>query len=324
MSPSAAPSAPLRPVATDEIERFARDGVVLLKQIHPTEWVDRLRDSLNEVFDRTDSDPNATWSGASTTGDRTDMADIIGRYRASRPDADVAVDGAPDEPITGRAIVETDPASWHAGLRAHHLGSGLAQICAELTESAEINYYSDQVFLKGPGSRTRTPWHQDQPYFLVDGMVAVCWVPVDPVTVSNGAMGYVRGSHLWDRVFKPSDFVTNTGTFIEKGDIDLSGLDHLPPESTFIDDVVWFDAEPGDVIIHHWATIHGSSGNVTTDRIRRAASVRFACEGSRFYQRPSSPEPFRNTIDLNNGDRLELADRFPLVIPSTNRSSLTV
>lgn len=316
MSPAALASGPQRSVTADEIGQFKRDGVVLLKQIHPTAWVDQLRNDLDEVFDRTGNDPDATWSGASTTGDRTDMTDIIGRYRASRPDSDVAIDGSPDEPITGRAVVETDPASWHAGLRSHHLESGLAQLCAELTDSAEVNFYSDQVFLKGPGSRTRTPWHQDQPYFLVDGgIVAVCWVPVDPVTVANGAMGYVRGSHLWGQTFKPSDFVTNTGTFIEKGGIDLSGLDHLPPESSFADDIVWFDAEPGDVIVHHWATIHGSSGNVTTDRIRRAASVRFACEGSRFYRRPSSPEPFRNTVDLQDGDRLELAGRFPLVWP---------
>lgn len=305
-----------RPVTAAEIAAFERDGVVLLKGIHSTAWVDHLREQLDEVFDRTGHDPNATWTGASRTGDRTDMADVIGRYRAGRPDADIAIDGPTDAPLVGRAIVETDPASWHAGLRQHHLESGLAAVCAALTESSQINFYSDQVFLKEPGSRTRTPWHQDQPYFLVDGgIVAVCWVPVDSVTVANGAMGYVRGSHRWNQVFKPSDFVTNTGTFIEKGGIDLSGLEPLPPAESFADDVIWYDAEPGDVIVHHWATIHGSSGNTTANRTRRAASVRFACQGTRFFRRPSSPEPFRNTIDLNDGDRLELADRFPIVWP---------
>ena len=41
---------------------------------------------------------------------------------------------------------------------------------------------------------------------------------------------------------------------------------------------------------------------------RRAASVRYAYGDSRFYRRPSSPEPFRDRVDLTDGDPLETGD----------------
>lgn len=312
--PAPTTPAPTRSVTDEERATFERDGVVLLRQIHPLEWVDYLREQLDQIFDRSDADPYATWSGASAKGDRVDMAEVISRYQAADPDADLALDGGPDSTMTGRSIVETDPGNWHAGLRTHHIDGPLPQVVGELTASNKVNYYSDQIFLKEPGSLTRTPFHQDQPYFLVQGgTVAVCWVPVDHVTLASGSMGYVTGSHKWNKLFKPSDFVTNTGTFLERGGIDLGGLDVLPAQSEFIDDVVYFDAEPGDVIVHHWATIHGSSGNTTAGQLRRAASVRFAGEGCVFHRRRSSPEPFRNTIDLAEGDDLELSARFPVV-----------
>ena len=69
------------------------------------------------------------------------------------------------------------------------------------------------------------------------------------------------------------------------------------------------------MIVHHWATLHGSSGNVSAGRIRRAASVRYAGDGCSYYRRASSPEPYRNTLELSDGDPLEKAERFPIVWP---------
>jgi ectoine hydroxylase-related dioxygenase (phytanoyl-CoA dioxygenase family) len=80
-------------------------------------------------------------------------------------------------------------------------------------------------------------------------------------------------------------------------------------------DVVYFDAERGDVIVHHWATLHGSCRNVSAKRTRRAASVRYAGEDCTFYHRKSSPEPYRHTVGLVDGDALEKAERFPIVWP---------
>lgn len=309
---------PLRDVTDDERTAFERDGVVLLRGIYPPDWVDYLERQLTDVFDGQDERTmeQRSVTGESSTGIRVDMVELAKGLRSVRPEAQLAIEGDAEAEIVGRSVVETDAAHWHDGMRHHHLSGPLPEIVAAVTGSRKINFYSDQLFLKEAGSRIRTPFHQDKPYFLVaGGDVAVCWVPVDTVTADNGPMGYVRGSHLWGRTFIPSDFVTMTGTFPERDGIDMSGLDVLPEITPEEHDLVFIETEPGDVIVHHWATVHGSAGNVSATARRRAASVRYAGEGCTYYQRRSSPEPFRFTIDLNDGDALETAERFPVVWP---------
>ncbi len=320
-SPDPSPPAdgsPRRAVTDEERMAFERDGVVRLAGVYPQPWVAYLEAQLDDVFDRRNERAmdQRSVTGASTDGIRVDMVALANGLRRARPDADLAIDGEPDGALAGRSIVETDAAFWHPGMRRHNLHGPLPAIVADLTGTAKVNFYSDQLFLKDAGSRIRTPFHQDEPYFLVDGGdVAVCWVPVDRVSADNGPMGYVLGSHRWDQTFKPSDFVTERGTFPERDGLDFDGLDDLPPISADDHDLVYIEAEPGDVIIHHWSTVHGSAGNVSTSARRRAASVRYACDGCRYHRRRSSPEPFRDTIGLAEGDPLEASDRFPIVWP---------
>lgn len=313
------PTSALRRGVTDaERATFERDGVVLLRGIYPQEWVDVLEEQLNDIFDL-ESDRSMdqrSLSGHRHEGIRVDMAALAVGLRDKMPGVDVALEGGADVEVTGRSIVETDAAHWHEGIRRHHLEGPLPGLVASLTETDKVVFYCDQLFLKEPGSKLRTPFHQDEPYFLVRGQVAVCWVPVDVVGADNGPMGYVRGSHKWGQLFKPSDFVTNTSTFPERDGIDHSDLELMPPITPETHDIVYFDAEPGDVIVHHWSTIHGAAGNVSTAATRRAASIRYAWGDSVYHQRPSSPEPFRHTVDLFDGDPLEAANRFPVVWPS--------
>ena len=109
--------------------------------------------------------------------------------------------------------------------------------------------------------------------------------------------------------------MTDRGTFPEQNGIDHSDLELMPAISAEEHDLVFFEAEPGDVIVHHWSTVHGSAGNVSASATRRAASIRYAYGDSTYHQRRSSPEPFRFTIGLNDGDPLESSTRFPVVFP---------
>ena len=311
-----------RAVTDAEREAFAVDGVVLLKGIYPPDWVDSLRAELDDVF--AESAARTAYAGSvlegnSQQGASSDMTKVLAdTLRFVDADA-LAVEGDATELPTGRSIVETDASHWHAGMRAHNTQGPVPELLHQLTGSGKINFYSDQLFLKEPGSRVKTPFHQDKPYFLVDGgEVAVVWVPVDVVDRENGAMGYVIGSHRWGKLFKPSDFATNSGTFPEVGGISLEGLDSLPESALAEEGIRYFDAEPGDVIVHHWATLHGSRGNTSASRTRRAALIRYALDGCHFYKRPSSPEPFRNTVGLADGAPLEDADRFPVVWPRSD------
>ncbi len=305
-----------RSVTDAEKATYERDGVVVLGNICPLDWVDEFRVALDEVFNRdTATGREGLMTGESRAGSRVDIAERMRGLLAEHDGSTLAVE--PDRVPEGRNIVETDACSWHEGLRELHVNGPLPEIVAALTRSERVNLYSDQLFMKEPGSSVRTPWHQDKPYWLLQGSkVAVCWVPVDEVTVASGAMGYVAGSHRWGKVFKPNDFVTMKGTLNIPG-LDFDGLDDLPDIDDRPDDfdIRRYEASPGDVIVHHWMTLHGSLGNVSAERLRRAASVRFAGDDVTFYKRPSSPEPFRNTVGLEDGDDLDDADRFPRAWP---------
>lgn len=188
-----------RSVSDAERAAFAEDGVVLLKNIYPAEWVDCLRTELDDVFARSDERmafAGSVLGGDSEQGSSSNMVRVLeDTLRYVEPE-DIALEGDVAELPTGRSIVETDASHWHSGMRAHNIQGPLPELLHQLTGSNKINFYSDQLFLKEPGSRVKTPFHQDKPYFLVDGGdVAVVWLPVDVVDRANGAMGYVPGSH---------------------------------------------------------------------------------------------------------------------------------
>jgi hypothetical protein len=62
-------------------------------------------------------------------------------------------------------------------------------------------------------------------------------------------------------------------------------------------DLVYFDAEPGDVIIHHPRTVHGSRGNVSAGQRRLAASIRYCGEDVR-WQRKATEMPIGTMLSV--------------------------
>ena len=87
-------------------------------------------------------------------------------------------------------------------------------------------------------------------------------------------MGYVRGSHTQRIEYQPNNLVTQTPTHqMHEAEVpsmpDIEGAEHLH-------DIVYYDADPGDVIIHNMYTIHGATGNTgASGRRRMAASIRW-------------------------------------------------
>lgn len=61
------------------------------------------------------------------------------------------------------------PVHEHAEFAEFVRNTELSAIATELTQSKSISMYHDHVLVKEPGTRQRTPWHQDQPYCEVEG-----------------------------------------------------------------------------------------------------------------------------------------------------------
>lgn len=148
--------------------------------------------------------------------------------------------------------------------------SAAAAIAGQLTGSHTIRFYHDHMLVKEPGTRQRTPWHQDQPYYNVEGtQSASLWLPVDPVPRS-ATLEFIAGSHLgpW---FMPRTFLDEQAKWFAEGTLAEMPDFAADPERW---PVVGWALEPGDAVFFNMVTVHGSAGVEGPER-RRVMSLRF-------------------------------------------------
>jgi ectoine hydroxylase-related dioxygenase (phytanoyl-CoA dioxygenase family) len=147
------------------------------------------------------------------------------------------------------------------------------------------------MLTKEPGTRQPTPWHQDQPYYNVDGMQNVSfWIPADPVS-RVATLEFAAGTHRGPWLM-PRTFMTNEARWFPEGalaelpDIEAGRRAQHPTHR-----ILGWALEPGDAVAFHMLTLH-ASGGVEPGRRRRVFSVRFLGDDMRHAPRPwkTSPE----------------------------------
>ena len=183
--------------------------------------------------------------------------------------------------------------------------SDAARVAGELMRSDAVQLFHDHVLVKEPGTSKPTPWHQDGPYYFVEGEQTISfWSPLDPVT--DATLRLVAGSHKWPkpvlptRWLKEDAFFPDEGAYIPVPDPDAEGMT-----------VLEWQMEPGDAVAFDYRTLHGARGN-TSDRRRRAFSVRFLGDDARYVERPGRTSPPFPGHDMVPGQRLR-EDWFPTV-----------
>jgi len=110
------------------------------------------------------------------------------------PGSLAAVASADDDP--GRFF--EDFCNWQRIPEYEHImrHSALPSISAQLMQSRRVRLYHDHLLVKEAGTRQPTPWHQDQPYYNVDGRQNVSfWIPVDPVP-RESTLEFLAGSAM--------------------------------------------------------------------------------------------------------------------------------
>jgi hypothetical protein len=112
------------------------------------------------------------------------------------------------------------------------LDSDAARIAAEVMGSRTAQFFHDHVLVKEPGTCKRTPWHQDIPYYCVDGRQTVSfWMPLDPVPRET-SLRIVKGSHRWDKLVRPVAWLTDADFYQADDDyMDLPDVDGQPERS---------------------------------------------------------------------------------------------
>jgi ectoine hydroxylase-related dioxygenase (phytanoyl-CoA dioxygenase family) len=171
------------------------------------------------------------------------------------------------------------------GLEKLALRSRVPAIAAALMASSPVRFYHDHVLVKEGGTRQRTPWHQDQPYYNVDGRGVSAWIPVDPVP-EDGCLELVAGSHRGPWLM-PRTFLRREARWFPEGSLaELPDIDADP--GAF--DIRRFTLAPGDAIFFDFLTVHGAPGFAHRGS-RRVLSLRYLSAGARHAPRPWRTSP---------------------------------
>ena len=66
------------------------------------------------------------------------------------------------------------------------------EIACSLLDTSRVNFFFDAIFTRSTGVKFRTPWHQDEPYWTVEGLDTVSfWMPLVPVE-KKSALSFAR------------------------------------------------------------------------------------------------------------------------------------
>jgi len=130
--------------------------------------------------------------------------------------------------------------------------SPVAEVAADLMQSKSVQLFHDHVLVKEPGTSKPTPWHQDSPYYFIDGEQSISfWSPVDEV--KDATLRCVAGSHRWDKPVLPTrwlsedNFYTDTEAYLPVPDPDTEDMKILE-----------WEMQPGDAVAFHFKTLHGA------------------------------------------------------------------
>jgi ectoine hydroxylase-related dioxygenase (phytanoyl-CoA dioxygenase family) len=188
--------------------------------------------------------------------------------------------------------------------------SRLPQLAAELMSTPQVRFYHDHVLVKEGGTRQRTPWHQDQPYYNVDGPGVSAWIPVDPVPEA-GCLELVAGTHRGPWLM-PRTFLAGEANWFPEG-----SLAELPDIEAGREafDIRRFDLQPGDAILFDFLTVHGAPGFPYPGR-RRVLSLRYLSAAARHAPRGWRTSPPFDGVDaeLPSGAVMD-HPLFPVVWP---------
>lgn len=257
-------------ITQDHVDAFQRDGVVLVKGLF-ADYVDTIRAGI----ERNMAEPGPYAAENLKDGER-------GRFF--------------DDYCNWNRIAEFEDVIRH---------SPAAEVAADLMQSEAVQVFHDHVLVKEPGTTKATPWHQDGPYYFVDGRQTVSfWSPMDPV--SDASLRCVAGSHAWEKPVLPTrwlaetNFYPDTQAYMPVPDPDAQGMD-----------IREWAMEPGDAVAFHYATLHGARGN-TTEARRRAFSVRLLGDDARYVERPGPTSPPFPGHEMQAGQVLR-EDWFPVI-----------
>ncbi len=260
----------------DACEAYTELGAVCLRDVF-TDWVDLLRTGVERNHD----EPGPYFS-----------ENVVG---------------------TDQGRFWDDYCNWHRIPEFHRFvtESNAAQLAAQIMRSKTAQFFHDHVLVKEPNTSKPTPWHQDAPYYFVDGTQTVSfWLPLDAVSKAE-TLRLVAGSNRWPKPVLPVKWLDDADFYSEqKGQyMTLPDLDDDHCEESILE----WEMQPGDAVLFDFRTVHGARGNFQDHR-RRAFSMRWVGDDGHYTERPGRTSPPYPGHDMIDGQKLR-EDWFPVLWP---------
>ena len=213
-----------------EVEQFKKDGAILIKGKFDNAWIEKLKKGIKKAKD----------SPSPRFVNHTKDKKLPGYYE--------------------------DFWTWdlHEEFKDFVFNSPTSKIAAELLEAKKINLVMDNWFFREAGSKSSPPFHHDISYFDFEGSMCVLWIPLEPVKKEDG-IAWVKGSHLWNRLFLRTRFNDGHQVDGEAGIVNGKKYELTPNILKNKDDYEFlqWDLEVGDCIYFDIRTLHGGLNTVT-------------------------------------------------------------
>ena len=232
----------------NEINKFKEDGAILLKSKFDQNWIEKLKKGIDK-----------------------DIKNPSPRFKSH-----TIKNGIP-------AYLE-DYWTWDlvSEFKDFVFNSPYAKIASELMSAKKINLVMDNWFLREGGSKSTAPFHHDITYFDVEGTMCVLWLPLQ-ATGKNEGVAWVKGSHLWNKLFLRVRF--KDGHKVEGNESIINGKKYENPPDILANkdkyEFLQWDFELGDCAIFDMRTLHGTLSSSIPKRTLSRYTLRVAKEGAK-------------------------------------------
>ena len=168
-----------RQITTDEVAAYHTAGVVFLRGVLSLQTVNLIRNGIDHaVATLATSQAGYDYSQLASAYEANDAETLL---EASSGQHDIAgivqymrelgstllFDDVANR--KGRFIIDTSVSRRISTLHRIVQHGALPEISAALLGAQTVQYFGDQIFVKEPGTRERTAFHQDASYFPIDG-----------------------------------------------------------------------------------------------------------------------------------------------------------
>ncbi len=268
---------PLLPISAEHQATYERDGVVCVRGMFDQQWCDELNKAVTDAVEHAD---RYEYTGPSNS---KDFVSIIYLWR-------------------------------HSGLfRDYILESPAAEIVGRVLGCQRIRAFQDHLFIKPIGSPHIMPWHHDMTTWPMSGhQVPTLWLALSPVTQSNGRLEFVAGYYKKlveeHTIFRASYLKGDFGPSAAPVCPDFNALRNEPD---FDHEIVGYDLEPGDIVLFHPRTPHGSGDAINAEHPRIGLSSRWIGDDIRWKHREGAVDvPGLDSLPVGEHPSGEL---FPVV-----------